>query len=49
MLNSAEEHRDIANAVVGRKKARATSLLRAHFEKTAKLLGGIKDLWTAED
>lgn len=47
MLNSAEEHRDIANAVVQRKKARATSLLRAHLERTAKLLANIKDLWTA--
>lgn len=48
MLNSSEEHRDIANAVIGRDKARATSLLRAHFEKTAQLLGDIEDLWTAE-
>ena len=48
MLNSSEEHRDIANAVLGREKARATSLLRAHFEKTAQLLGDIEDLWTPE-
>jgi GntR family carbon starvation induced transcriptional regulator len=48
MLHSAVEHRDIADAVVSRKKARATSLLRSHFEKTAKLLGNIKELWAAE-
>ena len=48
MLNSSEEHKDIANAVLGREKASATSLLRAHFEKTARLLGDIDDLWSAE-
>jgi len=48
MLNSSEEHRDIANAVIGRDKDRATSLLKAHFEKTAQLLGDIEELWTAE-
>lgn len=48
VLKSAEEHKDIAHAVIGRKKARATSLLRAHFEKTAKLLGSIEELWTVE-
>lgn len=48
MLHSSEEHKDIADAVLGREKARATSLLRAHFEKTAQLLGDIEDLWTAD-
>jgi len=47
MLNSAEEHRDIANAVVSRNKARATSLLTLHFEKTAHLLANIEELWTS--
>jgi GntR family carbon starvation induced transcriptional regulator len=46
MLHSSDEHREIANAVIGRKKAKASSLLRAHFEKTAKLLSNIKELWT---
>ncbi len=48
MLNSSEEHKEIADAVIGREKPRATSLLRAHFEKTAQLLGDIEDLWTPE-
>jgi DNA-binding GntR family transcriptional regulator len=47
MLHSADEHRDIADAVIGRKKTLATSLLRSHLEKTAKLLGDIKEIWTA--
>ena len=45
MLNSAEEHRDIANAVVARNKSRATALLTLHLEKTAELLANIEELW----
>jgi GntR family carbon starvation induced transcriptional regulator len=47
MLNSAEEHRDIANAVVSRNKSRATTLLTLHFEKTARLLANIEELWAS--
>ncbi len=48
MLKSSQEHKEIANAVLGREKIRATSMLKAHLEKTARLLGDMKDLWTAE-
>lgn len=48
VLNSADEHRNIANAVVGRKKSKATALLKTHFERTATLLGSIKELWTQQ-
>ncbi|MEO6746124.1 MAG: GntR family transcriptional regulator [Caldimonas sp.] len=46
MLHSSEEHRSIADTVIARKKARATALLKMHFERTAKQLGEINELWT---
>jgi GntR family carbon starvation induced transcriptional regulator len=48
VLNSAEEHREIAAATVARQKPRATALLTLHLEKTAELLAGIHDLWTGD-
>jgi DNA-binding GntR family transcriptional regulator len=45
MLHSAQDHTDIANAVVARKKVLAIGLLKTHLEATAKLLGDIKELW----
>jgi GntR family transcriptional regulator, carbon starvation induced regulator len=48
MLNSAQEHREIAAAAVARQKSRATALLTLHLEKTAEMLAGIHDLWTGD-
>jgi GntR family carbon starvation induced transcriptional regulator len=48
MLNSGEEHREISAAAIARDKPRATMLLRSHYEKTAKLLAAITDLWKTE-
>jgi GntR family carbon starvation induced transcriptional regulator len=46
MLNSSQEHREIADAVVARQKSRATALLILHLEKTAEMLARIEDLWS---
>lgn len=45
MLNSAEEHREMAAAVIARNKAIAPRLLAHHLESTAKMLAEIDDLW----
>lgn len=45
MLNSAEEHKNIAAAAIGRDKRLAVRLITSHLEKTAKMLEGIEDLW----
>jgi GntR family carbon starvation induced transcriptional regulator len=46
--DSGQEHREMAEAVIGRNKPRATALLTLHLEKTAEALSTVKDLWTAE-
>lgn len=48
MLNSAEEHREIATATVARNKSRAVALLTLHLEKTADMLAEIPDLWVSD-
>lgn len=46
--DSAQEHREIMEAALGRHKQLAVALLTRHLEKTAETLSAIKELWTGE-
>jgi GntR family transcriptional regulator, carbon starvation induced regulator len=46
--NTAQEHREIAEAVISRNKRRATALLTLHLEKTAEALATVKAIWPLE-
>jgi GntR family transcriptional regulator, carbon starvation induced regulator len=45
--NSTHEHREMADAAIGRNKPRATALLTLHLEKTAEALATVEELWGA--
>jgi GntR family transcriptional regulator, carbon starvation induced regulator len=45
MLNSAQEHKAMATAAISRNKKTATSLLKSHLSRTAKMLASLGELW----
>jgi DNA-binding GntR family transcriptional regulator len=48
MLNSAQEHQAMAAAAISRDKKTATTLLKSHLSKTAKMLASLTDLWSKD-